>query len=255
MPDRPDSFLDRFALNRSQQYWTRRAEAVGDLAPEDLRALNDRAGALRRQLERVMHQATGRLALPAAGAPVEAPLGTDWTWRPELWCGPVWPAGVAGVAPRGRLGAELTVFHDCPAHEISLRQLRNGRAEHGAAYGLQVEVLHFEGTFLSLALDLPEAAVQGLQLRHLMRLSVVAEAERPMEIYARLNVRHGPNTEQIVLGLPAQGGGTVEFDLAYTKMNERRVDRAWLDLIFDGPACNAVAIRDLTLGRRPRSDF
>ncbi|MEI4485002.1 DUF6478 family protein [Frigidibacter sp. MR17.14] len=260
MAELPDRFLDRAARKRAERYWARAARLAEGLAPEALRGLRGRARALSRDLDRVLHVAEGRLAQPLAGAPIEAPLGTDWTWRPEIWSGPLRPHGLAPAAARANFGAELTVFHDCPLGEISLRQTRNTRAEHVAPYGLRLDVLRFGGSFLSLVLDLPEAAVQGLRLRHVVRLAGVIEAERPVEIYARLNVRHGPNTEQIVRGLPAgpgKGTGPVaaEFDLAYTKMNEKRVDRAWLDLIVDGPACNEIVFRDLTLGRRPRSDL
>ena len=47
----------------------------------------------------------------------------------------------------------------------------------------------------------------------------------------------------------------VEFDLAYTKLNEKRVDRMWLDLIFDNPGMNEVILRDLTFSRRPRAEL
>jgi hypothetical protein len=47
----------------------------------------------------------------------------------------------------------------------------------------------------------------------------------------------------------------VEFDLAYTKMNEKRVDAVWLDLIFEGPEMNQVTIRDLTFSRYPRAEL
>ena len=45
----------------------------------------------------------------------------------------------------------------------------------------------------------------------------------------------------------------VEFDLAYSKLNEKRVEKAWIDLIFEGPEMNQVVIRDLTFSRRPRA--
>ena len=77
-----------------------------------------------------------------------------------------------------------------------------------------------------------------------------------MEIFARLNVKNGPNTEQIVRELPLDGTDTmVEFDLAYTKLNEKRVDKLWLDLIFEGPQMNQVVLRDLTFSRRPRAEL
>ena len=47
----------------------------------------------------------------------------------------------------------------------------------------------------------------------------------------------------------------VEFDLAYTKLNEKRVEKLWLDLIFEGPEMNQVTLRDLTFSRRPRAEL
>ena len=47
----------------------------------------------------------------------------------------------------------------------------------------------------------------------------------------------------------------VEFDLAYSNMNERRVEAAWIDLIFEGPEMNQIVLRDLTFSRRPRAQI
>ncbi len=82
------------------------------------------------------------------------------------------------------------------------------------------------------------------------------EMEKPLEIFARLNIKHGPNTEQIVRELPLGAKDVmVEFDLAYTRMNEKRVERAWIDLIFEGPEMNQIVLRDVTLSRRPRAEL
>ncbi|MCW1956322.1 MAG: DUF6478 family protein, partial [Roseobacter sp.] len=63
-------------------------------------------------------------------------------------------------------------------------------------------------------------------------------------------------TEQIVRELPLnQPDVVVEFDLAYSKINEKRVERIWLDLIFEGPDMNQVTLRDLTFSRRPRAEL
>ena len=45
----------------------------------------------------------------------------------------------------------------------------------------------------------------------------------------------------------------VEFDLAYSRLNEKRVDKMWLDLIFEGPEMNQVILRDRTFSRRKRA--
>jgi hypothetical protein len=117
-----------------------------------------------------------------------------------------------------------------------------------------MDVFKFDGSFLSLVIDLPAEAVEGLRKTHLIGMNAIVETEKPLEIFARLNIRHGPNTEQIVRELPLnQENTTVEFDLAYSKLNEKRVDRAWIDLIFEGPEMNQVTVRDLTFSRRPRA--
>jgi hypothetical protein len=47
----------------------------------------------------------------------------------------------------------------------------------------------------------------------------------------------------------------VEFDLAYTKLNEKRVESMWVDLIFEGPQMNQETIRDVTFLRNPRAEL
>jgi len=47
----------------------------------------------------------------------------------------------------------------------------------------------------------------------------------------------------------------VEFDLAYTKLNEKRVESMWVDLIFEGPEMNQVTLRDVTFSRNPRAEL
>ncbi|MDZ4134740.1 MAG: DUF6478 family protein, partial [Paracoccaceae bacterium] len=39
------------------------------------------------------------------------------------------------------------------------------------------------------------------------------------------------------------------------KMNEKRVDRIWVDLIFEGPEMNQIILRDVTVSRRPRAEL
>ena len=257
MTDKMDSLLDRLMHQRVMRRWGRAAGEAEDADFDTLRVLRSRARQIRREIDRVLHVADGRLTLPLIGSnAMRKPLGTDWSWRPELWRGPISPPGLAAVPTRATMGSEVTVFHDCAESELTLRQIRNTRAEDLAPFGLRMDVFHFDGSFLSLVVDLPAEAVQGLKLRHLIRLDTVIEMEKPLEIFARLNVKHGPNTEQIVRELPLQESEVmVEFDLAYTKMNEKRVERAWVDLIFEGPQLNQVVLRDMTFSRRPRAEL
>jgi hypothetical protein len=45
-----------------------------------------------------------------------------------------------------------------------------------------------------------------------------------------------------------------EFDLAYSKLNEKRVEKLWLDLIIDRPAMNRILFKDVTFARYPRAE-
>jgi len=257
MSGKPNSFLDRLVQSRTLARWARAARLAPALDAADLRQLRFDARALRRELDRVLFLADGRLAMPVGGGDgIERPLGCDWAWRPELWRGPLPQQGFAGAESRTMFGNELTLFHDCGRSEITLRQIRNTRAQDLAPHGLRLDVFRFDGSFLSLVLDLPETGVQGLRRNHLIRLKLAVELEKPLEIFCRLNIKHGPNTDQLVRELPLQAGEDfVEFDLAYSKMNEKRVEKAWIDLIFEGPQMNQILLRDLTLARHPRADI
>ena len=222
-----------------------------------LRAERSEARKLRYHLNELISHADNRLALPMIGSHAfPKPHGTDWSWRPAIWREPLPVPGQSSVLSKTQLGHELTLFHDCQHSELTLRQLRNTREADLAPFGLRMDVFSFDGSFLSLVLDLPEAAVSGLQSRHLIRMDTIVEMEKPLEIFARLNIKHGPNTEQIVRELPLHEEEImVEFDLAYSKLNEKRIERAWIDLIFENPQMSQVILRDLTFSRRPRAEF
>lgn len=249
--------LDTILHRRAKRRWRRLAGSADRMRLGQLRLVRTRARELRRLLDRTLHVAEDRLILPAIGAnPIVKPLHTDWAYRPELWRGPVAPLGMVAVASKTQYGREATVYHDCGVSELTLRQVRNTREADLAPFGLRMDVFRFDGSFLSLVVDLPKPAVEGLSRRHLLRLMAEVEVERPLEIFARLNIKHGPNVEQIVRELPIGSEEVVvEFDLAYTKMNEKRIENIWLDLIFEGAEMNQILLRDVTLTRRPRAEM
>ncbi|MDF1857229.1 DUF6478 family protein [Pseudooceanicola sp.] len=257
MAKKDGSLLDRLAWRREFRRWKRLAAAAGVSDLASLRRHRVQARQLRTHIDQLIHVADGRLALPRIGSNAfHVPHGSDWAWRPELWRGPLGEQGKASVRSKSMLGNEVTLFHDCDRSELTLRQLRNLREADLAPFGLRMDVFAFDGSFLSLVIDFPPDAVAGLKRRHLIRLDTIVELEKPLEIFARLNIKHGPNTEQLVRELPLHDDERmVEFDLAYSNLNEKRVERIWLDLIFEGPEMNQVVIRDLTFSRRPRAEL
>lgn len=250
-----DSFWDAALYRRMVQRWDTFARQAATTELGVLREQSNRAKALRAHLDRLIRTADKRLALSAAGmATVPQPHNADWSWRPDFWQTPLEVPGMTCVASKSKVGDEVTLFHDCEHSEMTLRQVRNSGPEEMAAYGLSLDVYRFDGSFLSLVLDLPDAAIAGLKRSHVLQINSSLEFEKPLEIFIRLNIRHGPNTEQIVRELPAQGDNKgVEFDLAYSGINERRIEKAWIDVIFEGPEMNKVLLRDLTMNRRPRA--
>lgn len=257
MAQQRTGMMQRLVLRRARSFWTRAASGAATAPLSVLRHQRNEARILRQKLDDLTHMADDRLALPRIGSSsFPKPPGTDWHWRPQVWRGALPVRGVSAVETRSKIGDEMTLFHDCAISELTLRQLRNTREEDLAPYGLRMDVFRFDGSFLSLALDLPPEACEGLTRRHLIRMDAMIEIETPLEIFARLNVRHGPNSEQIVRELPVEDNRVmVEFDLAYTKMNEKRVEALWIDLIFEGPEMNQVTLRDLTMSRSPRAEI
>lgn len=257
MGSKMDSLIDRVGHRRALRRWRRIADQAAATDLSSLRNLRHQAKQLRRHLDRMIHVAENRLTLPLIGSQsFHTPLGSDWSYRPELWRGPIFPPGYSAVASKTQLGSETTIHHDCRVSELTFRQIRNSRPEDLAPFGLRADVFRFDGSFLSLVIDLPVSAVEGLRKRHLVRLQAIVDTEKPLEIFARLNIKHGPNTDQIVRELPLNDDDVmVEFDLAYSKINEKRVERAWIDLIFESPEMNQIVLRDLTLSRRPRAEL
>lgn len=257
MPGRIDSIFDRLVFRRALTRWSRKAAVAPTLGLAQLRDLRGKARLMRRELDRVLHEAEYRLALPVIGSnALRRPMGTDWAWRPDLWKGPISVPGIASAGAKSHISEGATLYHDCNRSELTVRQIRNTRAEDIAPFGFRMDVFRFTGSFLSLVLDLPPEAAEGLKLRHLIRLDAIVDMEKPLEIFVRLNIKHGPNVEQIVRELPLQGKEVmVEFDLAYSKVNEKRVERLWFDLIFEGPEMNQIILRDLTISRRPRAEL
>jgi hypothetical protein len=252
-----NALLDRLMHQRVLRRWGRAADRAEATDLGDLRGMRSRARSLRRQLDRVIHQSEYRLALPVIGSNViRKPMGCDWAWRPDAWQGPISVSGSSSIPSRSSICDGMTVFHDCRRSELTLRQIRNTRESDIAPFGLRMDVFRFDGSFLSLVLELPPEAAQGLKMKHVLRLDLIAEMEKPLEIFARLNIKHGPNVEQIVRELPLNEEEVmVEFDLGYTKINEKRVERVWIDLIFEGPEMNQVILRDVTMTRKPRAEL
>ncbi|MDO6726867.1 MAG: DUF6478 family protein [Cognatishimia sp.] len=257
MGRRSRQVLQKVLQRAVARFWAQAAREATNSSLPTLRRRRNAARRLRTHLDGLISVADGRLALPIVGSNTfHKPHGTDWAWRPSLWRNSLPTKGRVAVQSKEGLGKEVTLFHDCSISELTLRQLRNLREKDLAPFGLRMDVFRFDGSFLSLVIELPPEALQNLDRHFLIRMDTIVEMEKPLEIFARLNIKHGPNTEQIVRELPLHEEDImVEFDLAYSRLNEKRIEKAWIDLIFEGPEMNQVILRDVTFSRRPRAEL
>jgi hypothetical protein len=250
-------YFEKRRTDRSLKWWAALADQALALPPNQLKSLHSQACALRRKLDRISITAEARIMeLQSQNDGIVRPNQCDWAYRPQPWALPMMPAGQVGVPSPQSMGTEMKLFHDSLDSEVTYRQIRNNRPGSVAPFGLRLDVLRFGGSFLSLVQDLPAEAVKGLTRNHILNVSLDLDLEHPLEVYARLNIQHGPNTEQMVRELSKSGPLTVaEFDLAYSNINEKRLEKMWVDLIFEGPQMNQISINDFTLTRAPRADL
>ncbi|WBU61797.1 DUF6478 family protein [Paracoccus albus] len=257
---RPYSWLDQMARRIAASSWASIGKKAPAMRPAHLRALRADAAGLSADLDRFLMMSAERVhASRAELATLPLPAGTDWRWRPEFLDGAIRKHGIAAPQSGAKLTEGAAIWHDCPASALIFKQIRNVDSTDLAAFGLQLETFNFSGSFLSLSVDLPEHVLNGLTREHIIRLELVVRMERDQEVYARLNIGSGPNTEEVIRHLGSlQPGNTnsqvIEFDLALTEMNEKRLDKAWLDLIFEKPVMNAASIREMIFSRHLRAN-
>ncbi|MFN3275807.1 MAG: DUF6478 family protein [Paracoccus sp. (in: a-proteobacteria)] len=255
------NWLSRRVRARSARHW----QSILGAARRSGRPVSDDTRDEARDLQQVLStllQSSEAMAVGARGSlsRMVLPAGTDWRWRPQILQGRNAISSLVAPASGEWLSPEVALFHDCPRRALMLRQRRNRRATDLAEYSLALEVMGFEGSYLSYSLGLPEQPLDGLGGQHVIRVDTVFDAERPIAAYARLNIQQGPNTETILRKLgddldQRDCRRAVEFDLGYADLSARRVDKAWVDVILEAPAMNAVAMRDIVLSRYPRAQM
>lgn len=174
----------------------------------------------------------------------------DWLWQPALWRQEGLPElgkqPVSGTA----VAADTRLYHDGKRAEIAFDQ--TGQAP--GALGLDLKVGNFDGSYVSLAIDLPAEGLARMTPRHLADVALRLATAKPISAYVRLNLQHGPNTAQPVAALAAGLEGTT-FDLAYCGLTAQPIRAGWVELIFDFPAHNQITLTALSLAVLPRAEI
>ena len=250
-------YLGRAISSAYLKLWHRRLQRVARVKTTKLRQQRREALALQRQLGEVLPGINGELQRRLGGSKAYR-HGSKmlWAWRPELWTlrcptssGPVEQSGA-------RLMPNTKVFFDDATCALIVQQFRNDISEGFAPYGVALELFQFEGSFLSLAIDLPDELYETFAKDELIGLSGAIFAERPAGFTVRLNIKHGPNTDQLIQAHDLNHSETrAEFDLAHLNINVKRVEKIWLDLVFETPNFNRISVTDLAFYKRPRGEI
>ncbi len=250
-------FFGGLGLGQTLKRWQRALRTPADLPVAELKRMNGDIRDIRDKLDTMAAQSRSALLSRTSHSDgIDRPDQCDWATRPMPWRDEMRPRGIVGVSSPQPLPGGAKVFHDATHADLSLRQDRAPPWVPGAQFGIVLEVYRSDGSFVSIVQDLPPEALVGLTRNHFISIKLVADREQPVEIYARLNIQHGPNVEQMVRQVDFDGtDGTAEFDLAYSKINEKRLENAWLDLIMEGPKMTRIALWDMVMLRAPRADF
>lgn len=271
--------IEIFIQRRFLRRWRRLADQVHSMPLFALRTLTERALLLQKHVNRFIAEAEARLYEPSHTAHLDAdskgagrtvPYGADWQWRPVAWGALMRPAGmVFPQAGSHALSHDTKFHHDCPLAKISVEQVRNRAALSRAPFALEIDVLHYRGSWLALIIDVPRDAMQGLRLDHLIKLDVLFELERPSHLYAGLHIHSGPDLvdlpqeirtqEASSAGASFTGGtaawGSCSFDIAYSEINPHLATKAHLNIHLSDPQMNRLILHDVILTRQMRGDI
>ena len=180
----------------------------------------------------------------------DIPAKTQWSYRPQIWRQPS-PFDIYGDILSGtELGPLVTLHHDGEGEAINIRRPDSD------ASALDFHFNEFQGGFFSVAFELPEAGIHALARHDLMRIAISSSADEPFVAYVRLNLRHGPNNEQITRMIDiGDGDSFAEFDVFYTEFNPNRVTSVWIDLIMNDPASRKITFDEVVILRRARASL
>lgn len=248
--------LLKLADRRARRRWSRVDGLANTRDPFDLKIIETETVRLTHRVNKALRAAQTRLSNPLrAPANRSTPTQADWSWHPDHGLDTIPPGGIAAVRPGTRVTPDTALFHDCSRREVTFLLTTPSHAASDLTCKT-IEVRDFEGTYLSLATDLPNEALAGLSRHHIVALDISLICDCPLAAYARLNLRHGPNTDHIVAKLADENDAQrIEFDLACLRLDETRLTHAWLDLIFESPAQCRITLKHMALHRRPRADI
>lgn len=195
-----------------------------------------------------------RQHIPATKAGIDVPEGftlppkTQWAYTPALWDGSA--HDIAGnILTTTELAENIEIHHDGEGDIFAIRPPSEGS-------GLNFEFDDFKGSFISIVFTLPRDVAKLLGRHDLLRISLKSSATESFKAFARLNLRHGPNSEQATRMIDiGEGDIFTEFDIFYMDIEANRVSKAWIDIIINEPAGRKFGLSDVVILSRVRASL
>ena len=226
-------------------YWERQAKRANDLSAFRQLTLRRRA-----ELDRIAMKVEARLT--RAGDGVTPGAGAAWSHRPDIFLLPqdqtIWTNPASGLRP----GAGLSVYHDSDGGAFTLAQ-RPARGKGSTLrYELFFESYEFRGSYLSLAMGVPEH-LRRPKAGEVLAVEIDVAASRNIKAFLRLNMKTVQTSDVLHAdGAIGEGRARFEFDMSFAAFEPSEKDQLWLDIIFDRPRMVEMSIRDLTLSLTSR---
>lgn len=244
--------MQKLRHRRVARLLQRQAGNMNKLSPAHASALRDQARAVHAAAAQVICAADLRLGDAGSGAWISTlPPRVDWVHRPAVWTTPQARSTQASAANEHNLGDGVSLHYDGEG-AIDLRQIdaaQSGQSQHA----LVLDINEHSGSFVSLAIGFPDSALANFSKSVLFRCDLKMDRPARLDVFARLNLRHGPNVEKVIRAVEPTATA-VDFDVYYADLNAEDVTDIWVDLIINSPGPTRIVINDLLLSRRPRAD-
>ncbi len=239
--------LRTFRLKRARRHWAALPAYIERAGQDDLAPLNAQAKTMEKLVGRVKSSLAKRQADFHAELP-KAPPRSEQQHVPGPWLMRVTPSRIFPGRGQTRLG-EVELFHDGKICELTCQQ-----AVFDDELGVEVDALGFDGSYVSLVLQTPDAILENLTRSTLIGTTIEVRDEANAAVHLRLNVRHGPNIERMVRAVDVnRGRQIIEFDIFHTAVDPSDITEVWMDLILNNVRMNRFVIRGVQVFRRPRA--
>lgn len=248
-------FLSPLRTKSQSRFWFRAAARADSMPTSELVKLRRHSKKVQSSLTKFDEIAFEQLSAPSQNTDaMRRPKGADWSCRPKIWSAPMTPNGLIATKNKTKINKDTAVYHDSKSADVSIRQVRNRKRVHLAPFGLSLDIFEFDGSYLSLSVQIPQSELPKTVKENIISLSLMLESEYQCEMFVRLNLQNGPNKQEIPQELNmGQLELTAEFDLFTTDFNVLNTSKMWIDVIFKTPRMNKITVRDLCIHRRPRA--